>query len=219
MFDKDTNADYQEKAGWMNAEKLPEAIKIWTQTITNTVWNANTKSYDLVPELKKYATGIWAHDHRTTLLVSDNNKYIRGYIPYYFENTNRQYRLKEYHKLGNILAFNHEHRRYVDFDLVTRQKVSDCENANSSLFGIVYLQESNRDKMKGTSKSTQRILWRLWHREEENGNISLDVFPGYTYDSRKDGYTKTSFLWRLFRYENDPKNGKKVDLLFIPIWR
>ena len=219
LFDKDTNADYQEKAGWMNAEKLPESIKIWTLTVTNTVWNANTKSYDLVPELKKYATEIWTHDHRTTLLVSDNNKYIRGYILYYFENTNRQYRLKEYHKLGNILAFNHEHRRYVDFDLVTRQKVSDCENANSSLFGIVYLQESNCDKMKGTSKSTQRILWRLWHREEENGNISLDVFPGYTYDSRKDGYTKTSFLWRLFRYENDPKNGKKVDFLFIPIWR
>ena len=219
LFDKETSSDYQEKAKWMNAEKLPEAIKIWTLMVTNTVWNANTKSYDLVPELKKYATGIWTHDHRTTLLVSDNNKYIRGYIPYYFENTNRQYRLKEYHKLGNILVFNHEHRRYIDFDLATRRKVSDCESANSSLFGIVYLQESNCDKMKGTSKSTQRILWRLWHREEENGNISLDVFPGYTYDSRKDGYTKTSFLWRLFRYENDPKNGKKVDFLFIPIWR
>ena len=107
----------------------------------------------------------------------------------------------------------------MNFDLATRRKVSDEEKSESFLFGFVYTQESNCDKMKGTSKSTQRILWRLWHREEENGNVSLDVFPGFTYDSRKDGYTKTSFLWRLFRYENDPKNGKKVDLLFIPIWR
>ena len=38
-------------------------------------------------------------------------------------------------------------------------------------------------------------------------------------DAKKDGYRKTSFLWRLFRYESDPGKGKKVDLLFIPVWR
>ena len=219
LFDKETDADYQEKAAWMDAEKLPEAIKIWTKTETNRVWNSAAKSYDSVAQIKTNATDIWTHDHRTTLLVSDNNKNICGYFPYYGENTNRQYRLKEYHKLGNFLAFNHERNRYVKFDLATRRKVSDEEKSESFLFGFVYTQESNCDKMKGTSKSTQRILWRLWHREEENGNVSLDVFPGFTYDSRKDGYTKTSFLWRLFRHERDPKKGRKVDFLFIPVWR
>ncbi len=24
---------------------------------------------------------------------------------------------------------------------------------------------------------------------------------------------------RFFRYENDPEEGKKLDLLFIPLWR
>ena len=219
LFDKETDADYQEKAAWMDAEKLPEAIKIWTKTETNRVWNSAAKSYDSVAQIKTNATDIWTHDHRTKLLVSDNNKNICGYFPYYGENTNRQYRLKEYHKLGNFLAFNHERNRYVKFDLATRLKVSDEEKSESFLFGFVYTQESNCDKMKGTSKSTQRILWRLWHREEENGNVSLDVFPGFTYDSRKDGYTKTSFLWRLFRHERDPKKGRKVDFLFIPVWR
>ena len=49
--------------------------------------------------------------------------------------------------------------------------------------------------------------------------MSLDVFPGFTYDSKTNGYSKTSFLWRFFRYENDPEKGRKVDLLFIPVWR
>ena len=73
--------------------------------------------------------------------------------------------------------------------------------------------------MKGESYSRHRVLWKLWDWERENGDVSLDVFPGFTYDSKKDGYSKTSFLWRFFRYENDPKSGKKVDVLFVPVWR
>ena len=72
--------------------------------------------------------------------------------------------------------------------------------------------------MTGESCSRKQVLWRLWNWEEENGTVSLDVFPGFTYDSRKDGYTKASFFWRLFRYECDPANGTSVDLLFIPVW-
>ena len=73
--------------------------------------------------------------------------------------------------------------------------------------------------MKGESYARYRVLWKFWDWERENGDVSLDVFPGFTYDSKKDGYSKTSFLWRCFRYENDPKSGKKVDVLFIPVWR
>ncbi len=57
------------------------------------------------------------------------------------------------------------------------------------------------------------------HEEERNGNATVDAFPGFTYDAKTNGYSKTSFLWRFFRYENDPKEGKKVDLFFIPVWR
>jgi hypothetical protein len=63
------------------------------------------------------------------------------------------------------------------------------------------------------------VLWRLWHWEEENCNVALDVFPGFTYDSKTNGYSKTSFLWRFFRYENDPEKGTSADFLFIPIMR
>lgn len=63
-----------------------------------------------------------------------------------------------------------------------------------------------------------RILWRLWHYERVNGDVSADVFPAITYDRKKDGFKKISFLWRLFRYERG-EDGRKLDLLFMPIIR
>ena len=63
-----------------------------------------------------------------------------------------------------------------------------------------------------------RILWRLWHYERSDGDVTVDLFPAITYDRKKDGFKKISFLWRLFRYESD-KNGRKLDLLYVPILR
>ena len=80
---------------------------------------------------------------------------------------------------------------------------------------------SSRDeKIAGEHEYSKRALfWRLWHYETLNGDSTTDIFPFITYDSKKNGYRKTSFLWRFFRYENDPEKGKKVDLFFIPVWR
>jgi hypothetical protein len=63
-----------------------------------------------------------------------------------------------------------------------------------------------------------RVLWRVWHHERTNGDVSVDLFPGITYDRKRDGFKKVSFLWRLFRYENG-KDGRKLDLLYIPVVR
>mgnify|MGYP006280025241 CR=1 FL=1 len=63
-----------------------------------------------------------------------------------------------------------------------------------------------------------RVLWRLWHYEKSDGDVSVDIFPAITYDSKTNGFRKASFLWRLFRYETGPK-GTKLDLLFLPIIR
>jgi hypothetical protein len=64
-----------------------------------------------------------------------------------------------------------------------------------------------------------RILWRVWHYEKLNGQVSVDSIPFITYDSKPDGFRKISFLWRAFRYENDPDEGRKLDLLFVPLLR
>ncbi len=64
-----------------------------------------------------------------------------------------------------------------------------------------------------------RVLWRLWHYERLNGDVSVDVFPSFTYDRKTDGFKKVSFLWRGFRYERAPGGSSKLDILFVPLKR
>jgi hypothetical protein len=97
--------------------------------------------------------------------------------------------------------------------------VSDTEEGWHSFLWLVYQHDWKTDAVKGTSKQSHNVLWKLWDWKEENGNIALDVFPGFTYDSKTNGYVKTSLLWRLFRYENDPEKDWKIDFLFVPVWR
>ena len=159
---------------------------------------------------------VLASNAKTHLLVFDNDKSVYGQVPYGVTN---RYEMTEWHKLGNRLVFNHESKRKVCFDTATRDKVSDSEEDDTSLLMLLYNGEYRSDRMKGTSYMSHRVLWKLWDWEEEDGDVALDVFPGFTYDSKKNGYSKTSLLWRFFRYENDPEKGKKLDLLFIPVWR
>jgi hypothetical protein len=65
----------------------------------------------------------------------------------------------------------------------------------------------------------RRVLWRVWHYEKRNGDVSVDLFPFITYDARTDGFRKTSFLWRLYRYEKSQSGKVSFDLLFIPLRR
>jgi len=84
----------------------------------------------------------------------------------------------------------------------------------ANVLGLLYHSEWDKD---GSEESS--VLWRVWHREKQHGHVSVDMFPGFTYDSKSDGYHKTSFLWRLFRYENEPGKGKSFDLFFLPLMR
>ena len=216
IYNKEKYRDFDECLTVLDAKKLPDSIKIRTEMRTNSVWNAKTRDFDKVVGPEKFATSINSFDKRTLLLVSDNDKSIYGDRSWDDKN---KYSVSVHHKLGNIFVFRHEGKRKVYFDMDTREKVSDTEKGWSALFGILYNYSHSADRMKGESYTSHRVLWKLWDWEEENGDVSLDVFPGFTYDSKKNGYSKTSFLWRLFRYENDPEKGKKVDLLFIPVWR
>ena len=216
LYKREADVGYSSKSAWMDAEKLPDDIKIWTATYTNRVWNSSREAYDRTVEQRLQATDVWAKDVRTAFLVSDNDRHFNGCLPY---GTTNRYEMTERHKLGNKLVFNHESNRKVSFDTATREKISDSEEGDTSLLLLLYNGEHRADTVKGTSYTSHKVLWKLWDWEEENGDVALDVFPGFTYDSKTNGYSKTSFLWRFFRYENDPEEGKKVDLLFIPVWR
>jgi hypothetical protein len=65
----------------------------------------------------------------------------------------------------------------------------------------------------------RRILWRVWHYERLNGDVSVDALPFITYDRKTDGFKRVSFLGRVFRYQKNADGGKSLDLLFIPLRR
>lgn len=75
------------------------------------------------------------------------------------------------------------------------------------------------DAVKPLEYTRRRILWRVWHYEKRNGEVSVDIFPSITYDTHPDGFRKASFLWRLYRYEKHPDGGVDLDLLFVPLRR
>lgn len=90
---------------------------------------------------------------------------------------------------------------------------------------LLALYDTKRNTVEATNKTPaldytrRRILWRLWHYEKRNGNVSVDLFPFITRDTRTDGFRKTSFIWRFYRYERAPDGKVARDLFFIPVWR
>lgn len=72
----------------------------------------------------------------------------------------------------------------------------------------------------GTNEYTRkRVLWHVWHYENMNGDVSMDLLPGIAYDRKKDGFHQFSILWRLFRWQRDAEGKRKLDLLFVPLIR
>ena len=121
---------------------------------------------------------------------------------------------------GNLFAYRRESCRLVKFDAKTREKLSEEEDVESGVF-CNFLWHSKHEAVKGGRHyDMMSLLWRFWHYENLNGDVSVDSFPFFTYDSKTDGYSKTSLMWRLFRNEYDPKTKRRsVDFLFIPVWR
>jgi hypothetical protein len=100
-----------------------------------------------------------------------------------------------------------------------RENVEEGKSERDSAV-LLALYDTRWEKQEDHDYLRRRILWRLWHKEILNGDVSTDIFPGITLDAYKNGYRKCSVLWRLFRYEKDPESGRKeLDLLFIPLKR
>jgi hypothetical protein len=107
----------------------------------------------------------------------------------------------------------------VNFDYDSKAKVFDGEVSDArSVFGMLW--SCRNERVAGARDySKHTFLWYLWRREELNGDVAVDVFPGFTYDSKKSGCKNVSFLWRFFRYRSDPSSGTAVDIFFLPVWR
>ena len=119
-------------------------------------------------------------------------------------------------------AYSKEHSFFPIWDKTIKENLTDgTRMETSSLLGFLYdrrHEQSSGDEAQDYLR--RRVLWRVYHHENLNGDASTDLFPAITVDSYKNGYYKFSMLWRLLRYENDPESGtKKLDILFIPLRR
>ena len=217
LWKHEKNCGFDEKVGWLDGERLTDAVRIWTEVATNRVWNKEKDSFDLVEGKRRKASRVNARNKTDWLLLFPWHDRVNGNLGY--GNATNSYEFARTISRGNGLLLDYDYTRSVTYSALDRSKQSDAEESEASFLIWLYNYRRENDLMGGDVYAQHRVLWRLWDWEEKNGDVSLDVFPGFTYDSKTNGYTKTSFLWRFFRYENDPGEGTSVDLLFIPVWR
>ena len=217
LWKHEKHCGFDEKADWLDGERLTDSIRIWTAIETNRVWNKKKKCYDSVTSSCRRATAVYSEDKTDWLLLFPWNDYVRGTLGY-CSRTNSYYLTRRINRGASLLC-KYEWTREATYSALDRSKQSDTENSDASFLIWLYNYKHENDLMKADAYTQHRVLWRLWDWEEKNGDVTLDVFPGFTYDSKTNGYAKTSFLWRFFRYENDPEKGTSADFLFIPVWR
>ena len=217
LWEHEKHSGFGEKTNWLDSERLPDAVRIWTGVETNRVWNKEKNAYDSVESKRRRASSVYAYNQADWLLLFPWHDRVNGNLGY-GDSTN-SYKLARTIRRGNGLLLDYDYTRKATYSALDRSKQSDKEESEVSFLIWLYSYDGATDLMKSKVRSRHRVLWKLWDWQEENGNVSLDVFPGFTYDSKTNGYAKTSFLWRFFRYESDPQKGTAVDFLFTPVWR
>ena len=200
--------DFCDNMKLLDCDSLPERIRIWTVEATNAEAQVLTTCR---------ADSFHSIDNTNWLLLCGLHQHVRGNIGCCM--SSNVYEVAHKASRGNGLVFRYGFERKIGFDCESRAKVSDKEESESSFLMFLYRYDRIANRLSGDSYVRHSVLWRLWDWECANGDVALDVFPGFTYDSKLDGFRKVSFFWRLFRYQRDPADGTAVDLLFLPVWR
>ena len=90
-------------------------------------------------------------------------------------------------------------------------------NVAASVLLRLYDYKRETTPPDGSASSTNdyaraRVLWHLWHYERLNGDVSVDLFPGITYDCRNDGFKRYAWLWRF--WSCIPDAGERRNFMF-----
>lgn len=201
-----------EAEAMMNAEELDSKVSVcWKGTIDGDYTNQYTtiKGEVSAEDSVSFLCGLGGGEHKIDWSVQESSS----------ENQENRIVANERWNYGNRLLLKREGHRSVSFDAETHRKVNETKRTESGLFlNLLWHAKQDLDT-DGHEHTMKSLLWRLWHYERQDGEVSVDSFPFFTYDKKSNGYAKTSLVWRLFRHEYDPEKGRKVDLLFLPVWR
>ena len=161
--------------------------------------------------------GFMSTKRKSFLLLSDCDETVEG-RPY--AKPSKSYFMKRTKKVGTFFLWGRESDHRIDFDRTSGEKHKDVESEMTGSLLFLYYSKCTEDLLNRKSTAAYRILWKLWDWERKDEDVTLDVFPFFTYDSKANGYSKTSLCWRLFRNEYDPTTDtRSVDFLFVPVWR
>lgn len=212
-YSRSAGGDLKKTLAFLDSPTLTDEVRFWAETCTNRAGKVETF---------QKATRISSHDRRRYIISKDDRSAFGQLCGYGSGSTN--YLFSSTRTKGNDLLISSHDRREVKYSAQTREKISEKTHSSLNILaGLLF--NSTRDVRKNiaagteSKSSSQALLIWLWRREESDGNVSVDAFPAFTYDSRPDGYSKTSFFWRLFRRERDAKGNTKLDFLFLPIAR
>lgn len=208
ICDTTTEGNYEVLREDLEKGRMPSTLKYQMTVVTNAIGEVKTTSRPLLQgsgATKGYALGVfkWSDEISDSLKGKEKDEYV----------------LTETRRDFCPLAYDSKSRHELIFDAQNAVRKGERLEASSNFLGLLYDSERHVDTFKNIDRSRARILHWFWNREEDNGNVSIDMLPGYTYDSKTNGYFKTSFLWRFFRYEEEPGQNPKMDILYLPILR
>ena len=203
--------------GWTNDDRMEAAEAQMNASTLDP--NLQVEGHDGYRYSWYTVKGVETRAHDESWLLSGLSTRDRTII-WYASDDGKVVSARDWRSFGNFLAVKGTSEREVGFDYETREKISDKESGELGVLCNLLWHSKYEKVAGGRSYSMNSILWRFWHYENTDGNVSVDSFPFFTYDSKTNGYSKTSLLWRLFRNEYDPKTDRRsIDFLFIPVWR
>ncbi|MBR6022284.1 MAG: hypothetical protein IK066_07690 [Kiritimatiellae bacterium] len=244
---RERDADFAERWGWLDGERLPEGLRpiepgrraelraqaeelraekksVWAETGQKRLRMGT--NWVEVAELPGYE---WSRkDDRWWLLeLAGREAWVNGHwvdgegarVCWDSDAEAERYVVEGEREWGNILVAKGRTERKATFDAASGAKTGDETRSNGHVLGLLYRWSGQKGVEGEEDWARRRVLWKLWDWERRGKNVSLDVFPGVTWDSREDGYRKASWLWRLFRWERGADGRLAVDVLFVPVWR
>lgn len=107
------------------------------------------------------------------------------------------------------------------FQKTTTQATGESFNKKAALLGLFHSKrEVTRDAAApgGFNDYTRKsFMGFAWVSKNLNGDVSVDCFPGVSYDKNKDGFTQTAWLRRTVRWQRAADGKRRLDILGIPV--
>ena len=208
------------------------------------VWWRFDKSFTLFP------LAWWKKDQYFNIFPlwwSDNNHKL--FIPLYYQDENSIHVIPFYGKISHLDNFTEWYGPYGlhrdtrspenDYNWCLPFYYRDVTSFETMLFGwdrndrsswvlpFYYKDYNDFVSLPWISGQDKDLSWRIvppllsWVTSLDKREKKMRFLLGIvSVETKTNGYSKISILWRLFRNEYDPKTDKRsVDFLFIPVWR